>query len=350
MSDSLEKIGFYTLSDERARTSSPTSRMMRGEIILTETCNFRCPYCRGLSPWVYGNRPKAELTFEEACHYVDLWSTNGQAIKNIRFSGGEPTVVKWLPDLISYAKNSGVERIAISTNGSADFSLYEDLINRGCNDFSISLDACCAEDAEKMAGRKKIWKDLIRNIREISARTYVTVGVVLTPENLEETGKIITFADSLGVSDIRIISSAQYNGALSGLSQVPKEILERHPILKYRINRYLNGQNVRGILPRDHNRCPLMMDDSILAGEYHFPCIIYMREGGQPIGKINPEMRKERVVWSREQDTHQDSICRENCLDVCISFNNRMRDFSRDGLYDLRRKDKRESFPRSYRL
>jgi hypothetical protein len=36
----LEHIGFYTLSDKRARESSVTSKMMRGEMIITENCNF----------------------------------------------------------------------------------------------------------------------------------------------------------------------------------------------------------------------------------------------------------------------------------------------------------------------
>lgn len=323
----LEKIGFYTLSDERAKTSCATSRMMRGEIVLTEACNFRCPYCRGLSSYIYGNRPKSELTFEEACHYVDLWSTNGQAIKNIRFSGGEPTVLKWLPDLVSYAHDSGVERIAISTNGSARFSLYEELIERGCNDFSISLDACCASDAEKMAGRKGFWKKLVENIRRISEKSYVTVGVVLTPENVDRTREIIAFASSLGVADIRIISAAQYNEVVSGLDQVPQEILDKHPILKYRITNFLQGKNVRGIGDSDNDRCPLMMDDSIIAGEYHFPCIIYMREGGDPIGRVHSGMRAERVRWSQEHNTHEDSICRKNCLDVCRDYNNMSRSF-----------------------
>lgn len=44
----LENIGFYTLTDQRAKTASDTSPMMRGEILLTDKCNFNCPYCRGV--------------------------------------------------------------------------------------------------------------------------------------------------------------------------------------------------------------------------------------------------------------------------------------------------------------
>lgn len=325
----LEQIGFYTLNDERARTSSPTSRMRRGELILTQRCNFRCPYCRGLSPWIYGDRQSPELTFEEACHYLDLWDTNGVPIQNVRFSGGEPTVVKWLPDLVSYASRKGIERIAISTNGSAPTRLYEDLVDRGVSDFSISLDACNPDKADEMAGRGGHWETVVENIRTLSRLVYVTVGVVFTPENVSSCIEVVQFASELGVSDIRIISSAQYDGAIGRLSELRGELLERHPILRYRVRNYLKGRNVRGLRLRDNHRCPLALDDSIIAGDFHFPCVIHMREKGDPIGKVGGGMREDRVRWSKTHDTWKDPICRKNCLDICIDYNNRHRELGR---------------------
>jgi sulfatase maturation enzyme AslB (radical SAM superfamily) len=43
----LENIGFYTLSDDRCKNASSTSPLMRCELVLTDACNFKCPYCRG---------------------------------------------------------------------------------------------------------------------------------------------------------------------------------------------------------------------------------------------------------------------------------------------------------------
>lgn len=44
----LEDIGFYTLSDERAKNASESSPLHRCEILITDKCNFKCPYCRGM--------------------------------------------------------------------------------------------------------------------------------------------------------------------------------------------------------------------------------------------------------------------------------------------------------------
>jgi len=68
--------------------------------------------------------------------------------------------------------------------------------------------------------------------------TYVTVGVVLTPENIDKTIDTIRFAHKLGVDDIRIISAAQWNKPIPRLNEVKQEIRDSHPILDYRIKNF----------------------------------------------------------------------------------------------------------------
>ena len=325
--EELKNIGFYTLSNDRANNSSEFSQMKRCEMIITECCNFRCSYCRGLKDIIYGNRRLKQLSFDEVCRNVDYWC-EGQPLENIRYSGGEPTLHKNICEIIDYTKSKGVNRIAISTNGSNNIGLYRELIELGVNDISISLDACCAEDGDKMSGGiKGSWDIVVNNIRELSKLTYVTVGIVLTPDNVQATVDTVYFADSLGVADIRVIPSAQWNGKLEALGKLDSDILEHHPILKYRVKNFMNGLHVRGIKENDSTHCGLVLDDSVIAGDYHFPCIIYMREQGNPIGKVGPDMRRKRKLWMMNHDTHRDSICKKNCLDVCISYNNKFREF-----------------------
>lgn len=325
--EELKNIGFYTMSNDRVRNASDHSQMKRCEMIITEYCNFRCPYCRGLKSTIYGSRKIKQLSYQEITRNVDLWCVN-QPLENIRFSGGEPTLHKDIADIISYTKKAGVNRIAISTNGSNKLELYRNLIDLGVNDISISLDACCAEDGDKMAGGVKgSWDIVVKNIYELSKLTYVTVGVVLTPDNVQKTIDTVYFADSLGVSDIRVIPSAQWNQKIDALGRLDPALLNRHPILSYRVENFKNGLHVRGIKETDSHRCGLVLDDSVIAGDYHFPCVIYMREQGNPIGKVGPDMRAMRKLWSESHDTHRDPICSKNCLDVCISYNNKFREY-----------------------
>jgi hypothetical protein len=37
--------------------------------------------------------------------------------------------------------------------------------------------------------------------------------------------------------------------------------------------------------------------------------------------------REERKTWFENHDTLKDKICKENCLDVCIDYNNKWREY-----------------------
>jgi len=316
----LEDIGFYTLSDERCRRADHTTELMRCELILTDACNFKCPYCRGQRKDL-----KKNLNLDEAKAIVDIWVKD--RVKNIRFSGGEPTVWNGIVELTQYAKDNGVERIAISTNGSASIGLYERLIAAGCNDFSVSLDACCSAFGDKMAGVSGAFEKVIKAIKYLSERTYTTVGIVVTEETVSELKETVEFAASLGVSDIRIISAAQYNQLLEVSKTIAPEVFEKYPILKYRINNTMDGVNVRGIKETDSKKCWIALDDIAVAGEHHYPCIIYLREQGDPIGKMDENVRLARKEWVENHNTHEDPICQKNCLDCIVKYNNDYENF-----------------------
>jgi MoaA/NifB/PqqE/SkfB family radical SAM enzyme len=318
----LDEIGFYTLSENRAKNISSTSPMWRGELLITDRCNFRCAYCRGLREDCRG-----DITREDAFKIIDIWCKNN--LKHIRFSGGEPTLHPYLFDFVKRARNKGVKRIAISTNGSAKLAYYLELIKEGVNDFSISLDGCCAADIDFMSGKSncKVGNTIIQNIRELSKRTYVTTGVVITNDNLSKLVDIVNFAHDLGVADIRIISAAQENRVLVEALKISENVLNDCPILKYRVNNIKNGVSVRGMKENDCRKCYLMMDDSVIAGNMAFPCIIYLREGGNAICEVSENMREKRIEWMNNHNTFEDPICRKNCLDACVMLNNRIKEY-----------------------
>jgi len=312
----LEDIGFYTLDDQRAMVANSISPLHRCELLLTDRCNFNCPYCRktGIK----------DISWEDAIQIIDYWGLHG--IKNVRFSGGEPTLWENLTELVIYTKlRYNPNHIALSTNGSADTDLYHRLVDAGVNDFSISLDACCASTAEVMSGIKgwNILDKVLNNIRVLSKLTYVTLGVVLTEQNITEVYKICELALDLGVSDVRLISAAQWNGKLE--LDVPKEAIEKFPILRYRINNFKSGRNVRGIQSCDTTKCPLVLDDMAVMDGKHYPCIIFLREKGKAIGSMDNLacVRRDRLEWYNTTNTHEHPTCRKNCLDVCIDYNNK---------------------------
>lgn len=311
----LEDIGFYTLSDRRAAVSSAETPLERCELILTDRCNFKCKYCRGVK-----KRYSRNMNSYVNAETVIRWGN--EKLRHIRFSGGEPTLDPNLFNLVRLAKDAGVERCAISTNGSASTETYQKLIDLGVDDFSISLDGGCCSTGDVMSGVNGSWDKVVENIQYISKRAYCTVGIVFTEDNVRQAAEIVGYAAGLGVSDIRIIPSAQFNAALTELAdQLPYSIVSKYPILKYRIDNMRAGRHFRGISPGNTNKCWLAVDDMLVAGGYHFPCVIHFREGGDPIGQIGPTMRHDRERWISKHSPKDDPICAKNCLDVCVDYN-----------------------------
>lgn len=308
----LEDIGFYTLTDKRAKESNYDSQLKRCELLLTGRCNFHCPYCRSV-----GGK---DIALNEAKRIVDLWANDN--LENIRFSGGEPTLWSELVELVKYSKSKNIQRVAISTNGSAEKILYENLLLAGVNDFSISLDACCSSDGDIMAGGiKGAWEKVVNNISWIAKETYVTVGVVLTQENEDKVSDIISLAQELKVSDIRIIPAAQYKDSISIVGS------SEYPILKYRLQCIKEGKRIRGLYNNDSNKCGLCLDDMAVMQGYHWPCIIYLREGGNPIGFMTNDYRTQRKIWFDSHNSLEDPICKNQCLDFCATYNRKWDEF-----------------------
>ena len=177
-----------------------------------------------------------------------------------------------------------------------------------------------------MAGVNTKFNHIKDIIEYLSCLTYTTVGVVIDDRNEDELLKIIKCAINLGVDDIRIIPSAQSNKILS------VDAITNYKILSYRLNNLKNGRSLRGLQENDCNKCHLVKDDMAVLKGKHFPCIIYMREQGNPIGDVYgksiSEIRMERKEWFDKTNTQNNPICKNNCLDVCIAHNNKVEEYA----------------------
>lgn len=76
----------------------------------TLNCNQRCFFCFNADC-----APHADLSFDKAMKLLDILSCN--AVKEIDIMGGEPLLLKWMPDFITEALNRDIS-VNISSNGS----------------------------------------------------------------------------------------------------------------------------------------------------------------------------------------------------------------------------------------
>jgi MoaA/NifB/PqqE/SkfB family radical SAM enzyme len=106
----------------------------RVKIVTGLKCNIQCVFC------YYRDNLNAPNRTIEAIR-KDIGYAFSHGVREVDFSGGEPTVHKQLPELISYAKSIGMERCCIISNGVrlADASYLCALKESGLDEILFSL-------------------------------------------------------------------------------------------------------------------------------------------------------------------------------------------------------------------
>jgi MoaA/NifB/PqqE/SkfB family radical SAM enzyme len=297
---SLNNIGFLEITDERARVAKQTSDIHYLEFGITSRCNFSCPYCNLIKT--------NDMSKENVFLLVDYLKE--QNLQFIQFTGGEPLCRKDLEEIISYCKSLNI-RCGVSTNGSFPINRYKKLIELGVELFSISFDHLNQEDA----------KTVVENIKELSKLVYVNIGTVIDKSNHHCIENIIDDVVSWGVSDIKLSTD-------SHLNLIPPKISKFYglSILDYRIKRFNNQNDMRG-LDKRVSKCFLIGNDLSIIGNNHYPCLVYAREKGKPIGaifhngKLNKKIKEERIEFMNKHKPNEDALCKKYCMDFKCDFN-----------------------------
>ena len=76
-------------------------------------------------------------------------------------------------------------------------------------------------------------------------------------------------------------------------------------------------------------RCYIPLTERTVDGRFYYPCSVYVREGGAPLGEINEsqaEQRRKTAAFVARGDCLTDPICRRYCLHCTREFNARAND------------------------
>ena len=156
---------------------------------LWEPCNMACAFCFATFQDVRAEAlPKGHLPAEDSLRIVELLAEAG--FEKINFAGGEPTLCKWLGELIRAAKAAGMTT-SVVTNGSFVNEGWVSTVEGSLDWLALSVDTVDREKAVRL-GRATRGEPVSRD-RYLGAASAVRAGgirlkmnTVVTAVNWEE--------------------------------------------------------------------------------------------------------------------------------------------------------------------
>jgi molybdenum cofactor biosynthesis enzyme MoaA len=316
-------------------------------VFLTWRCNLDCPHCKTIarSPAELAARPEKRLTYDLAAFERLLDAHRGTPIRLVQFTGGEASLVPDLPAMIRAARRRGVERTSVTSNGTLPIARYLALVDAGLDELKISIDAADAAEGRALTGRAGAWEAAVATVRALAAardagaRFHLGVNTVVGARNRGRLPELVRFFLSLGPDDLKLItevdsrdSLADFPGAAAvraGLEEICAALPPgRFPLLRLKAGtvfaRHAIGLEAEPALPGRPWRCLIPLTERTVDGAYYYPCSVYAREGGAPLGAVSdpPEEQRRRTArFVREGDCLSDRICRRYCLHCTRTFN-----------------------------
>jgi cyclic pyranopterin phosphate synthase len=173
-------------------------------VSVTDKCNFRCTYCmpaEGL-PWL----PKEEvLRFEEITRLAGIFV--GLGVKEIKLTGGEPTVRRELPKLVAMLRQAYPDlAMSMTTNGYLLDRLAGPLAEAGLDRVTVSCDSLMRHRFAEMTRRDALDQVLagLRAAEEAGLTPIKLNCVVIAGTNQDEVVDLARFARESGY-EVRFI-------------------------------------------------------------------------------------------------------------------------------------------------
>lgn len=132
---------------------------------ITDVCNFRCRYCL---PDGYDPQHKKFLGVDEIRRLLTAFA--GLGMRKLRLTGGEPTIRKDFVDVVDVAAGiSGIEKLAISTNGYRLYRNADRWRRAGLTAVNISVDSLDPATFHHVTGHDRLHEVLAGVERAVAA-------------------------------------------------------------------------------------------------------------------------------------------------------------------------------------
>lgn len=173
---------------------------------VTRRCNLKCPHCFNDSISNY----KEELSNNDIKKIIDNFLKSGG--KSIQFTGGEVFMREDIIDIVSYARESGIENILVSTNGTFSNESQINELADIVDEFFLSIDGF--ETEHDILRGKGSFQKTTKTLELLAAKNkYINIYLSLTPKVFNYLDEYIEWLIKNGVSFLNISPIGQVGRA-----------------------------------------------------------------------------------------------------------------------------------------
>jgi len=286
-SPSEDACPFCDLNVEiQAPFSHQLSAPYRMDLAITYACNNDCAHCYNVKRRAL-NRALSLEEWQETLKRI--WDVG---IPHVVFTGGEPTLVAFLPQLIQQAERLGLIT-GLNTNGRLlkEKDFVHQLVEAGLDHVQITLESHEPSIHDHMVRHAGAWQETVEGIRNaLETPLYVMTNTTLIQSNSIYLPETLQFLNELGVKTIGlngIIHSGRGcsfeeeldESALPPLLKTAQEITAHNgqQLIWYTPTRYcqfdpiLMGLGVKGCTAALYNMCIEPNGDVIPCQSYYTP-------------------------------------------------------------------------------
>ncbi|MDB5094510.1 MAG: pyrroloquinoline quinone biosynthesis protein PqqE [Candidatus Eremiobacteraeota bacterium] len=175
---------------------------------LTYRCNLQCPYC--YNPLDLDSY-RDELPTQTWLRVVAEAAAMG--ILHVGLSGGEPTLRRDLPEIVSAASRAGLYTNLITQGTFLDDARLDELLAAGLEHVQISIQAPTEALADQIAGTR-VHEKKERAIERVMRRNVaLTLNCVLHRGNHDAIADVIAFAERHGIAKLELANVQFYGWA-----------------------------------------------------------------------------------------------------------------------------------------
>lgn len=169
---------------------------------LTKLCNLRCTHCYVYEDGEIPHKRPGDIDYHDAIKIVDNLAQSEVFL--LTFLGGDPLMIKWFPQLVSYCNTKGI-RSAFSTNGTllTDFKA-QFFAAEGVRYIQISFDGATDSTHNAVRGKGQFDEaiDALRTCKKYGIITRVAMTLMST--NIHEIDALLDLCASEMVNELKL--------------------------------------------------------------------------------------------------------------------------------------------------